>query len=255
MKLNYQRKASWLRFYGRTTSLAAAISTGDGGFVFTGVGDQGPIILKIDATGNIIWQKILKAPGMPSSITATADGGYVVGGIIRFWGIRGWAVKLDSVGHVAWSKSFPGQIGGVVEAVRQENDGHILIMGFTAAGEHRHHIWSARFDLKGGLISQQAYGEARTGYVQVGAIHGTPDDGTLFVGSRETNSRGYGLIGRTSWEGNVCTAFEKSTGVLISNWILRTKPAHLRIREGTFDVQKPKFVAKVVDTKIVDLCK
>ena len=260
MKLNSKAEISWVRIYGRTRwneVIAAAVETIDGGLIFAGKdhsGPNAPIVVKIDASGNIIWQKRLSRESgwmvKPTSITATADGGYVVGCNQQWWGtMQGWVAKLDSSGNVSWSKFIPGQYRGVT-AVRQENDGHILVIGFI--GDR---IWSGRFDSQGKLFSQEAFGQDGTSFFQVSGIHGTPDDGTVFVGSRHRNSRRDAVIGRTSFVGEICTEFENYANPLIRDSDLKVDSIHIGSRKGAFEVGKANFVQASIATKILDLCK
>jgi hypothetical protein len=259
MKLNSKKEISWARIYGRTRwneVITAAVETIDGGLIFAGKdhsGPNAPIVVKIDASGNIIWQKRLSESGWmvePTSITTTADGGYVVGCTQQVLGTKqGWVTKLDSSGNVSWSKFFPGQYRGVT-AVRQENDGHILAIGFTGR-----QIWSGRFDSQGKLFSQEAFGEYLTSWFQVLGIHDTPEDGTVFVGSRHRNSRMDAFIARTSFVGDICTEFQKSTNALIRDSNLKVDSIHIGSRKGAFEARNANFVQASIATKIQDLCK
>src|SRR5690606_18589800 len=76
-------------------------------------------IVKIDITGNILWQKALGGSGdeMATSIELTSDGGYIVAGASNsndgdVSGNHGnfdyWVVKLDGTGMIEWQKSLGG---------------------------------------------------------------------------------------------------------------------------------------------------
>jgi len=104
----------WQRSYGGYlgyTTPYSAQQTSDDGFIIAGgssalVGPTGPWILKLDAEGNLVWQKIYGG-GQSDFYQAqeTADGGIIAVGkldtsTITCCTISAWATKLDSNGNV-----------------------------------------------------------------------------------------------------------------------------------------------------------
>ena len=93
-------------------------ATPDGGYIVgattgsIGVGNPSAWLLKLDATGNVMWQRAYG--GVASRVNAvqtTADGGYVVAG---YWGVgsfpphpgfpgymQAWIARLGATGEIA----------------------------------------------------------------------------------------------------------------------------------------------------------
>ena len=253
MKLDSKREISWVKIYGGTFAPRAAAGTREGGLMF--VGGPDPTFVKIDSSGNITWRKETWGGMQATAVTTTFDGGYVVGGVLRvpMIGATGRVFKLDSQGNVSWSKgiNYGGDFAGV-SAVRQENDGHILVMGYGYyAGRN---IFSARLSAQGEMLWNQTFGRGETHEGEILAIHDTFDDGTAFVGERNKDSRWDSLVGRTSAAGDVCTTLQESTHVRIYNLDMKVHFAHVRVTEGAFAVRTANFTQTPVDIRTIDLC-
>ncbi|HYV91469.1 MAG TPA: T9SS type A sorting domain-containing protein [Chitinophagales bacterium] len=170
---------------------AAAYSirlTSDGGFIVAGIGGNNAIdywILKLDSVGNIDWQKNYGGPGYdsPTSIQQTEDGGYIVAGQSNANGgyVSGnhgynkndyWIVKLDSVGNLAWQKSFGGTGDDVAYSIQQTEEGGFIVAGYTTSydgdvsGNHpgsdanpiMADFWIVKLDSGGNLLWQKCLG-------------------------------------------------------------------------------------------------
>jgi hypothetical protein len=105
---------SWAKTYGGAGyDYATSIQqTTDGGYIvagFTdslGAGEDDFWVLKLDARGDVVWQKTYGGGGWDeaSSIQQTTDGGYIVAGFTYSFRARlndGWVLKLDRNGDVA----------------------------------------------------------------------------------------------------------------------------------------------------------
>ena len=69
------------------------------------------LIWKIDANGQIVWQKVLNAISMDDAI-ATKDGGYLLTGLIYVEsGESAVLYKIDSIGNVVWQTFYGSRYG------------------------------------------------------------------------------------------------------------------------------------------------
>ncbi|MES2587761.1 MAG: T9SS type A sorting domain-containing protein [Bacteroidota bacterium] len=132
--------------------------TSDGGFILGGYGsstdgdgstNQGLNdfwVMKIDNTGNKIWQKSYggSSQDFANSIKETNDGGYIVAGSSKsnngdVTGNQGeedlWVLKLDNIGNLEWKKSLGGSHWDEVYAVQQTFDGGFILTGLTRSNE------------------------------------------------------------------------------------------------------------------------
>jgi hypothetical protein len=189
--------------------------TSDGGYIAAGgsssndgdvTGSNGAAdywIVKLDATGNMTWQKSLGGSGedYAHSIKQTTDGGYIVAGQSGsndgdVTGNHGehdyWIVKLDSTGNITWQKSLGGSSYDVAHSIQQTSDG-----GYIVAGESRSNdgdvtgnqggrdYWIVKLDATGNITWQKSLG----GYGEDDAhsIKQTTDGGYIVAGGSSSN--------------------------------------------------------------------
>jgi hypothetical protein len=113
LKLNSNGSIIWQKTYGGVNddSINAIQQTSDGGYLASGetasfgAGDEDLWILKLDDSGNIIWEKTYGGEDYDgaSSLQKTSDGGYIVLSATENFGSGGddlWVLKLDGIGHI-----------------------------------------------------------------------------------------------------------------------------------------------------------
>ncbi|HSY75958.1 MAG TPA: T9SS type A sorting domain-containing protein [Bacteroidia bacterium] len=104
--------------------------TSDGGYILTGpggVGKKNIFLLKIDASGNVLWSKVYDG-GFSHGVRQTPDGGYIIAGQ-SLVGNNIALIRTDAGGSVVWSEYY-GSVGGAPNAVELAGDG-----GYIAAGQ------------------------------------------------------------------------------------------------------------------------
>jgi len=122
LKLDANGNIQWQKtFGGKDDEWATDIQqTTDGGYIVTGwtrsfgAGRKDMWVLKLDANGNIQWQKTFGGRGDDAgeAVQQTADGGYIVVGGFSFLGVSWrdmWVLKLDANGNVQWQKIYGGR--------------------------------------------------------------------------------------------------------------------------------------------------
>lgn len=95
-------------------------------------------IIKVDATGNIIWNKVYggNLKDTPKMIQPTMDGGYIVGAISRSFGWMNpdmWILKLAPTGDTTWTRHYGGSQNEHCYVVRELSDGSYIACGKTAS--------------------------------------------------------------------------------------------------------------------------
>ncbi|MEO6166154.1 MAG: MopE-related protein [Chitinophagales bacterium] len=181
----------WSKCYGGSGEDAArgAVQTSDGGYIFAGytnsedgdvVGkhdDQDFWVVKLDAGGNIQWQKPLGGGSLEYAyyIEETRDHtGYLVAGHSgsnngNISGNHGqydcWALELDLQGKLVWQKPLGGSDNDYGRSITQTITGDYLVSGYTnsidsnVAGEHGGTDgWIVK--LKGDCFPQNFYQDA-----------------------------------------------------------------------------------------------
>lgn len=103
-------------------------------------------ILKIDGTGNIIWQKSLGGSGFDgvSSLDITSDNGYIIAGTSdsndgdvtnNNGSYDFWVVKLDDNSNIIWQKSLGGSNNEFARAIQQTSDGGYIVAGSSYSND------------------------------------------------------------------------------------------------------------------------
>jgi hypothetical protein len=116
--------------------------TRDEGFIITGqvnangAGNGDVWLLKTDADGNKLWDKIWEL-GSGASVHQTNDGGYIIAGSTE--GIfnasensgDAWFIKTDANGNELWNKTFGGPERDWANSVQPTSDGGYILEGGT----------------------------------------------------------------------------------------------------------------------------
>ncbi len=205
----------WGKNYGGTldeTRPEKVIETSDGGFVFiarakssdidlsTNYGGNDWWIVKVDALGQIEWQKVYGGSQNDNcfDIIQTADGGYMAVGAtfssdgditLNKGSSDCWVVKMDSDGDIEWQQTYGGSSGDTARGVHQTADGSYIVSGYISSpdGDVSVHYgsadyWVFKLDALGNLIWERTYGGSNADY---------------HVRTEPTNDNGYVLIGHT----------------------------------------------------------
>lgn len=132
--------------------------TADGGYIVAGNsnsaasgtitesthGDFDFLIVKLNASGNIVWNKMLGGTFEERvyEVMQTQDGGYILAGHslssntgnvnATNAGLEdAWIVKLDGSGNILWNKLYGGNNADFATSIRQTIDGGFIVGGYT----------------------------------------------------------------------------------------------------------------------------
>jgi len=164
LKLEAGGDVTWEKTYGGIDSdYGRSIQqTTDGGYIVTGSYGTAPHdasawILKLDAGGDVIWQKIYSSVAVyASSIRQTADGGYVVAG--QTWSAKYngdsdvWVCKINDHGEVVWQKEYgdsEGSYGESAGSIEQTGDGGYVVAGYDHSFDFGRNVWLLKLDTNG----------------------------------------------------------------------------------------------------------
>lgn len=140
----------WARSYGTYWYWERAYDvreTSDGGFIlvagtngFTSEGQYGLWIFKLNAYGDIEWQKVYETPqgseqdmdglGMKFSVQEVDDG-YVVAGNVWNGSLDLWLLKLDKTGEIQWQRTYGGTDNDFANALWATSDEGYVLAGAT----------------------------------------------------------------------------------------------------------------------------
>lgn len=227
VKLDNSRNIQWQKTLGGSNfeELRYAIQTTDGGYLLGGwstsdiSGDKsentiGPYgggdywIVKLDATGNIQWQKTLGGDSgeICTQILQTTDGGYFVVGNSTS-GIYGnktapsrgsydyWVLKLDASGNTVWQESYGGSDFDFINSAVQTSDGGYLLAGHSNSGisgnktvdtKGGSDYWIVKINSTGSIQWQKSHGGTSEDYLRT--VINTNDGGFFVSGTSNSGA-------------------------------------------------------------------
>ncbi len=194
LKLNSDGSSQWQKTYGTVYGNRAHTlqQTGDGGYVVAGTieipgANDDFWVLKLDANGDIQWQKSYGGSrnDEAKSIKQTGDDGYIVAGWTVSFSIGEadfWLLKLDSAGNIQWQKTYGGSSAEVANSVQQTSDDGYVVAGATRSfGGGELDIWLLKLDSSGNILWQKTYGGS--GVDEAQAVQQTGDGGYIVAGT------------------------------------------------------------------------
>ncbi len=241
----------------------------DGGYLVAGFtksfGQNGDIwLLKLDAGGNILWQKTYGGSKFeePSTILEVSDGYIILEQSASFSSSTdAWAFKIDTDGNILWQKTYGGTTFDELSTAVFTPDG-----GFIAAGETRsfgavnEDFWVVKFDASANIEWEKRYGGSAVDEAESLAL--TTDGGAVIVGT--TSSFGAQLLDvwaiRIDSSGNIvgCTSEVTAAGTSTSSTVgdSSAAPSNTGVEAATTtaSVQETVATSEVTDATIRTQC-
>ena len=145
MKLDRNGNKVWEKTFGASNEdLFHLIKhTSDGGYVIVGytksfgAGGSDFYIVKLYENGDREWERFYgkDRDDMAWSVEQTHDGGYIVAGWTKSFGVSMGVLvlKLDASGNKLWEKIYGGDRDDLAYSVQQTRDGGYILAGWTAS--------------------------------------------------------------------------------------------------------------------------
>jgi hypothetical protein len=205
LKLDETGDVLWQKTYGGTNHdyTQSIQQTSDGGYIVAGstysfgAGNGDIWVLKLDETGNVLWQKTYGGTNQDytQSIQQTSDGGYIAAGVTYSFGSGDrdtWVLKLDDTGDVQWQKTYGGTNFDLANSIQQTSDGGYIVAGSTYSFGADGDAWVLKLDDTGDVQWQKTYGGANSDVAN--SIQQTSDGGYIVAGSTYSFGAGNGDI-------------------------------------------------------------
>jgi len=239
VKLNSLNQVQWNKTIGGNGGdyLESVFPTTDGGYILGGYslstisgektengnGDADYWIVKLNAAGNVQWDKTIGGSkgDYLKTVQQTGDGGYIAGGYSysdasgdKTENTRGnsaadyWIVKLNSKGNVLWDKTVGGDAADYFNALQQTSDGGYILGGSSYSGISGEKtgsnrgfaftdFWVIKLDAAGNIQWDKTIGGSTNDNLT--ALQQTADGGYILGGSSQSgisgekteNSRGF----------------------------------------------------------------
>lgn len=263
LRLDDTGKIEWQRTIGSSNLDLAndAQQTKDGGYIIAGEtgaaldgdvtdtlgGREDAWIIKLNARGQIEWQKTYggSLQEMAECIQQTKDGGYIFGG----WTfstdkqISGpnkgesdcWVVKTDDTGKIIWSKTYGSPGLDEVNKIIQTKDGGYLVLASTDSlgadvtkNNGMSDAWILKLDSTGSLEWQRSYGGSRGDDLRNVIVTG--DSGYLLSGGTNSN------------DGDIPSNHSSDA----DSWLVKM--------DNNFNVQWSKTMGGLLDEGVTQVC-
>ena len=253
VKYNAQGVLEWMKTYGGSDDDRGSglVQTADGGYAILGysrssdgdvtenAGGRDYWVLKVNASGAVVWQKSFGYIGADYgiNITNTNDNGLLLIGVLNVSASGGagndratqhaggdyWAIKLDANGTKEWRHYYGGNLAETANDVIETPDGGFIIVGTADSvdvditdNKGDYDIWVIKISSTGQLLWQKNFGgsEIDSGY----SITSTVDGNYIIVGDtrssdKDVSSNNGGAdiwVFKMSSEGNIL--WEKTIG-------------------------------------------
>ncbi len=221
LKFDVEGNLQWNKTYGGSKDDRGqqAIQLSDGGYAITGyaMSDDGDAsnnegfhdnwVLRLDTSGNILWEKSFGFSGHDHSydIIETVDGGLFFSGFLDITSSNGeggtdkrgltahgvgefWGTRLDGDGNMLWRKYFGGTNNDRSFGVINANDGGFLLSGATESDDFdvsnskgSYDYWVVKVDKNGNFEWERSFGG--TGIEQSHDITTTSDNAYVIIGN------------------------------------------------------------------------
>lgn len=225
LKFDSSDNLQWQKTYGGTDDDRGfdIIQTSDNGYAILGSSksNDGDVsenngfedfwLSKIDASGNITWEKSFGFSGADNgfSIIQTNDGGYLLTGVLdvsasggqgnsksltakRHAGGDYWVIKLNALGEKEWSKFFGGTFTDTAyDAIQVENNSYIIIGSSDSndvdisGNKGAYDFWILKISEDGTLIWEKSFGGSEIDEAR--AVTLASDGNYVIVGDTRSN--------------------------------------------------------------------
>jgi len=173
--------------------------TSDGGYVAVGLtrsfgeGDDDIYLVRIDATGSVLWTQTYGGPETDNGWSVhESAGGLVIAGFTESFGMGGfdcYLIRTDLEGEMQWSKTFGGEDNDRCWALLPASDGGYVLVGETTSfGSGAEDCYLIKTDAAGNEVWSKTFGGEKGD--RCFSITQADDGGFLLAG--QTYSEGAG---------------------------------------------------------------
>jgi len=199
--------------------LTAFQPTSDGGYLLAGYSNSGKSIdksensrgqndfwiVKINGTGNILWDRTIGGSGddVLICITKTTNGGYLLGGYSNSGasgekheplkgGYDYWVVEISEQGKIGWERTFGGKTDEKLFSIKATDDGGFILCGnaFLLCADKTNKTsvnWLIKLDENGSLVWDEQIGLNTSNYFKYADVSSTKDSGFVLLGYTSEN--------------------------------------------------------------------
>lgn len=209
IKVDLNGNIIWNKTYGdaQDTVARSGVLAPDGDYIVSGytnlrgLNNYDFLLLKIDTTGNLVWNKTYGEIGTQEAHSMTnAPDGYVIVGDTQSTGtdIHAWVIKVDFNGNLIWDKTVGGKNADSPSYITPAKDGGYLVAGFTFSfGAGNRDFWLFKIDDSGKVLWSCTQGDA--GYQEAYTVIEVGENQYIMVGWTDPPGQP-ALIGKAQYD-------------------------------------------------------
>ena len=223
VKFNTDDSISWNKTFGGSDDDRATdvIQLNDGSFIITGFSRSANVdvssnagnydfwTIKLDANGNLLWEKSFGFSGADQAYTLhkTNDGNILIGGSLDVTASGGqgnsrssakhaggdyWLIKIDANGNQIWSRYFGGLFTETLTGIEETDAGNYILTGYTDSNDTdisnnigSYDFWIVKVSANSDLIWEKNFGGTQID--EAFAICKTTDNHFLIAGNSRSD--------------------------------------------------------------------
>jgi hypothetical protein len=203
---------------------ASIIETSEGGFALLGyssssdknvaknAGSKDFLLIKLTSNGSVSWQKTFGFSGADygTKLIQTSDNGFLLTGVLDVTASNGqgnsksasikhaggdfWALKLDNLGNLEWSKYFGGSFTDIPLGIAETINKDFIIIGSSDSNDFNiknnkgsYDFWVIRISALGNLVWEKSFGG--TEIDEARGIVATNDGNFIIVGDTRSDDK------------------------------------------------------------------
>jgi len=230
LKFNSEANLEWNKTFGGSGDDRGfdIIQTSDNGFAILGYTDSsdGDItinngfrdfwLVKLDASGNLTWQKSFGFSGADEGIAIieTSDNDFLISGVLDVTSSGGqgnlgrfvtehaggdyWAIKVSSSGDLIWSRFYGGSFTDSPTGIIENNNNEFIFVGGSDSNDvditnnkGSYDFWVVKSEAGGNMIWEKSFGGSEIDEAR--GIVSTYDGSHIIVGDTRSNEQDVSL--------------------------------------------------------------
>lgn len=271
IKVDSNGKQIWAKSYGGFSADLAfdAIETSDLGYLCfgstasTGVGKQDSYMFKLNADGDLLWDKTLGGTGNESYYSVIKTSYNKIYASSSTWStsngdLDAYLSEIDENGNVLWEKTYGGSGLEYSTNVQETSDGRLMIAGNTSSfGNGGTDLYFIKLDTAGNMLWNSCIGgKGNESFRSTNCFSPLPNGEIWLAGNSDSyssNNEKQAILIKTNLIGAICCDY--NVGLFSQkNYKYNEMNAGLSFISGSFSTDSANFNKNDIQLESATLC-